>query len=358
MALRDFGQQKLVDPIVYYSNGSWSPSNQKQLSATNTKLAVMIQSPQAGTITDVGIALQGCTTSATVRVSLQTLTTDVPSGTYLGGSTYGTFTPALGPGYYNVTLPTSASGIAAGMKLAVVLEWDSTQGSLEWACGQASSSITYNVPYGFRYAGGWTNNYADKGLYCGHVKFQDGTFPRTGLLPFTAASSSTITVSSSTSPNEYGIQFTPQQALRVIGGWHFFTVPAGADYALKLYQGTTVLQSVTKSASAQAQPSAVAAMTELLFSPQVLAAGTTYTLAYTPSTTTAANVWTQSVYSPASVQALGLPAAWNVAGVSRAGGAWTLLGNTLVIMGVIFDQIDDGSGTPAGVGLSRVFGGF
>jgi hypothetical protein len=212
------------------------------LNDTSKKVAGVFQVPggaatrtltRAGCM--VGNAILG--TSPAYRISLQSLSSNVPSGTVLGGGTPASkvFTPTTANKALLHTLD-NAYVANAGDWIAVVVDYSSgTVDGSNHARFNYETSVAHDwghMPYGYDYQTSWT---------------------RRGLGPFALGTSTELwgnlvdaygdaTYSSSSSPNERGCAFTMpdwlDEAELEYFEWHPASVPSStAQWVITIYEG-------------------------------------------------------------------------------------------------------------------------
>ena len=296
--------------------------------------------PKTGTITKLGFLNgAGGNVTGTVEASLQTVSGSIPSGTNYGGSLPGTVTNPTENTAYEVTLATPASA-TKGNRVALKLRLSAlTSGILRV---QYVNQVPNNqLPY-------VVNSFDVKSSVrpAMWVVYDDGTV---GVIPgtFPLVATTTLAVSSSTTPDEVGNYFTSPVKLRAIGVAAMFQSlngPTSAD-AMKLYNAAgTVLATVTFDVGTVALSGASGYAHVLFSSPIDIEADTVYRLAFLPGATSR-DVRYLTVPSQA-LMINGWDVDWKY--TSRVdGGAWTETPGRALPFTLLVDAID----IPAAGGL-------
>lgn len=210
------------------------------IDAAGEKAAHVFEVPKSGTVSTVRVRVNAASDPQTLRVGLYTVDTDgLPTTTAYGGSVYGTATPTANS-ELAVTLGTAAT-MTRGDRVAVVVEFDSTVGSVNIG---RNGNITTLFPYTALYTGSWAKNAGGPIVTLG---YSDGSYPPIfGVLPsLSNYSSQTFNVDTS-GFDEYGFVWTAPFAGRLRGVvGPIATAAAGADFELIRYTGTTADETVT-----------------------------------------------------------------------------------------------------------------
>lgn len=212
------------------------------MSASAHKVAFLFQIPKSGTVAKIGFRTATVTTSDTLKVGLQTITTgNVPSGTQYGGSTPGTQAGLASNTGYTVSLAGNAS-VTQGDRVAVVVEFNSyVAGNLNIACIQ-NDAVGIGYPLCKLFSASWALQNRAPIFW---LEYDDGSYaPIKGIFPFSDFVSQ-VYVNSST-PDEYGIKFKMPikcrlRSVRFAGGLN-----ASGDVTVKVYDsdGSTVMASL------------------------------------------------------------------------------------------------------------------
>lgn len=199
------------------------------LNGTTTKNGYVTIFPYTGTINNVLIRTRTVTTSQTLKVSLQGVGTDgKPDGTILGvgNSAYGTQGSLVQATVYTIAL-TSALSVTRGDKVAVVVEWNSTAGSITMS--QGDGEVCNNF-YTCTYTGGaWTITASGEAPIIG-FEYTDG-FHGFTTYPFAAITGTAF--NNTSTPDEIGVLINNPTTIIACGA--FLYVNKGFDCTVKLY---------------------------------------------------------------------------------------------------------------------------
>jgi hypothetical protein len=300
------------------------------LDGATDALEYIIQAPAADTITHVGFRYGVRTgTPPTYRVSIQGVgTTGNPDGTIKGGGSpaSATFTPPASTAWNSTWQWVALSNSYAcsrGEALALVIDYSS--GSIDgsnfgsFTTAPSGNGARSAFPYAIENAAGVRARHVGQaawGMKSGTASYG---------VPFQAA-----TVTAFSTNTEYALQFTLPDAAggsyQVMGVRANITTPAAAkSFDLRLYEGTTLLQTATFDTDTLRANAFPGSLIELYFANTTLATltcGTTYYAAFAPtdaSNNIALLVWTAAAAQDAA--AWGGDGNWCLA--TRAGGAWT-----------------------------------
>lgn len=244
--------------------------------------------------------------------------------------------------------------VSLGEYIAAVLEYDGS-GRL----GADSVAISHILPSTGILADGpslFTASWATVGAFNGIVfECADGAVATLDPALPTSSSTATLSFNSGSAADEVALKFTPDFACRIDALWaSCFPTGIAADFDVVLYQGTTVLQTV--SVDANTAPNTSTPRTYILpIAETTLTAGVTYYVALKP--TTANNVTMRYVdVSSSAIRDL-LPGGAQCSYSTRAdAGAWSDTDTRYPYLGVRLSAIDNGAG---GGGLAaNPVGGF
>lgn len=353
MALADIGRlfypnfAPLIATTISTGFPLFSTSANYKLSAANTRLAMVFPAFRAGTVTHVAIRVRAATTPQALRVGLYAVDTEGdPTTTAYGGSAHGTIAVPAANTIHEVALGTPAT-LTAGDVVAVVVEWDATQGDVDLAA--YNSSAGRDRGYAARYAGtSWSPDYRDLWHL---LKFDDGAYASSAPMQDSTA---VRNVNSGTS--EYGLVLPIPFRCRAVGLYGFFAASAALAGSVvgRVYSGTTELASGTIDADAIFPAQGSGCSSWRLASPVTLDAGT-YHLGLT-STLSGGSL---TLYCPtvgANAHLDAFPAGRDCHQATRSGGAWTDVATEYTPIGLVIDQIDDGTGAGGGGIVGGVFG--
>jgi hypothetical protein len=346
MALASFARVLVPSPIATLSLSSFATGTNYGIDTSGQRYAWVFQVPFTGTITKLGIRIAACATPVTSRLGLYTIdTSGNPTTTLYGGSNYGTFTPAANT-YSEVTLGTSASATMSEW-VAMVLEFDSSTGNMQVSPSNGTSSA---IHFGYlnKFSGTWSK-LAFGQMICGHVYYSDGggTWPFSGMAPFTAATEGGNYNSTTGGADEYAIKMTFPTPDRIVGAWHNFAAGTAADYDIVLYNGTTAERTLSVDGAYVSTTTGFGERHYLFSSGYDVAAGTTLRMAIKPTTTNNVTYRRRTLFSADSVQSLGLPSG-TCESKRLDSGSWTDTTTLIPDIGFILDQFDNGAGAGGG----------
>lgn len=325
------------------------------MDATGERVGHIQQIYKAGNIAKILFYTGTVTTGDTIKASLQTvdMATGLPSGTVLttatGQKAYGTVAVADGDDnvWKTVTL-TEVAAVTQGQWIAVVLEW-SSYGSGNIRINNVTNASVYTSNYSHYCVtdvtaspGTWVKDVLYQCL-CHHLEYDDEAYyfnlnPQ--YMPGAAAGS----VSSSTNPDEVGNYFQIPAKMRAFGFWLY----GDFDYAVTLSlldASDTTLANVVF--DPDVRNAAAYGLHFILFDSDpaayyTLATGTWYRIIITPG----ADAVAPRLIDVASAAAMGgLDGGTTFYATSRVdGGSWTNLTTRRWGIGLMIDQIDDGTG--------------
>ena len=342
-------------PITYpflWSTGSGSISRSSvTFSATITRIMGILTVPKAGNIRKIGWGTRSAATPQSIDVRLETIgASGLPSGTLWGTNTTGTVaSPAANTNYW--TTMTADATVSAGDRVAVVIQWTSTTGSVQVErhvsgvieCDASNYVGTYT-------SGSWAKagNPPAFGL-----EYDDGTYGFANSFP--PCTSTTLALNTGTTPDEAGLYFQLPFKCRLRGVQLVKTFPASATFAMKFYDsdGSTVLTSTTGIDSDWAQADGF--FRHLFATSATIEANTNYRLTFLPETATSHSI---SYVDMATNTQLGCwPGGTNLYWTQRTdAGAWTETNTRQPLFWLLIDGIDYTAG-----GLLRhpgMMGGF
>jgi hypothetical protein len=345
MTLASFPISQMLDGIRL---ATASPST-SVLDAVGEKIAYIVPVPKTGNITTFDFRATN-TTDGDYTVELQTVNTitGMPTGDRYGGSSIETVTITVS-GKQRVTFGTPASA-TKGDVIAVVI----TQS------GTASNSFPrYNatiqqMPHALTDLSTGTWALAAAAVYMISFGYSDGSFPympmcygsNNGVLSYSYGSTST--------PDEYGVVFTPPGPLTLEGVWTYATFPAGQNVVFNLCSGLTNTTAVATLADLDGdlQLGAGAGWRKTMFNTPVnLTAGTVYILSASPSSTGSFVMRYWPFDSNAEMEAS--PGGKDVYQATRTdgGSTWTADTTKQLAMYPVFSAISDGAGGSGGGGV-------
>jgi len=315
------------------------------IDAAGEKLAIIFWVSEPGRISGLRFMLSLVTTGATLRISLQDVGSDGnPDGTM---DQSGTVSVADTDDFMPKSVVfDSPRHVKRGDLLACVIEFDSTVGNLAIQTGNVSSFVRHAAWAYVRhfFSSAWNNN---SGLPWLSLDLDGGGITKaTGLIPAPENTTTSISLSSSGTPDEAGNRFVLPYASVVSGIW--ITAgslgAAGATLEFRLYDSANnILASVNldRDALVSGQSQMIADLAAQLSLPAdfvgratVLPDATALTLAKI------------DLDSNARLAAFGLGAGtvqtyWTQ---RTDGGAWTDINTRRAEIGLVVTGVDDGSG--------------
>lgn len=331
MASSTEGKVGLYFPWQYISSATFTTY---ALDTAGERYACVFRVPKTGSLRYFRFRVGTVTTSATLRVGVYTvdLATGFPTTTLIPGSSPGTVTPTSF-GTWDVTLAADAA-VSAGDVVALVIEFDSTTGSM--LLGRYTTNMAF--PYVATYTGTWAKT---SGLPALIVGYADGTFPMVEGVHNPSFSSTTYG-SSSTPYDEYGVTWTPDAPVRLRGVMAYLALASTAtNYDVVLYQGATAL--ATKSADGHLTSLVTGTQHLVAFdTPIDLSAGQQYRLVVKAAVSSGVQLYWSGISSLAETEA------WNGSDYVMThrvdGGAWSDEATAVPWIAPIFDRIQDGTG--------------
>jgi len=297
--------------------------------------------------------LPGAITSAggsTMRLSLQNLdaaTGNPPRGDGTQDQTVDFLASApTASTWYQTAALSATRTVTHGEQLAVVLEFQTFLGSDAFNV----QNFTVGSVNGSSGLSHFTASWAAAAVVPNIIlEFDDGTFGTLGAQSMPAASLSTDSVNTGTTPDEIALQFTVPFSCKCDGAWlSMYPVGAGRNFDVVLYAGTSAL--VTVSVDAE-----TVAITQRLmifhFAEQTLSPGTTYYLALKPTTASNISLYGVTVSNANHFQAMAGGTTMSFAGRTDAG-AWSNTSTKRPFAGIIISALDDGvsTGSPGVIG--------
>ena len=350
-----------------WPNPYWYPLTalSTTLDATGERYGQVHQILHAGSIIKIHFYIGVVTAADTVKVSIYTVDMDtgLPTTTVwptsTGNKAYGTVAVS-GVGWQTVTL-TEAATVAQGDWIAVVFEWSSyDSGNLRFyhslpggsmqSLGNALCTIVTDIT---AKPGTWAK-YTYPGIMASQYEYSDGYHNNEvpTAMPCAAAYSLDID-NTGANPDEVGNYFQVPFKMRVCGLWIFCDMDYPVTLSLLDASNNVLANAVTDDdcrfattykvhhVPFDADPAAT----------YTLATGTWYRMLVTPGSDAV------KMYYFDTVSAAGMGAfegGTSYYATSRVdGGAWTNLTTRRWAMGLMIDQIDDGTGTGGGIWMPR-----
>lgn len=339
-----------------------SVSTKGVLDATGERLATIAPIFKAGNIRNVYIRTATVTEEDNLKVSLQGVDVNgLPDGTILGAGNAGYTTATLADTDDNVWIGPFQLGVdvavTRGQFISVVFEWSSySDGNLSLAYGQAVSYIynQYICTDITATPGTWIKE--TYGTFCVALQYDDGTF----AFPFCHPGQTAPNLSTSTTPDEIGNHFSLPFPARAVGIYGYFDADYDLTASLQNEAGTVLgnctFDDVIRYGTGvgyhvqyfDGDPASYVNLTK----------DTNYRVVLTP--TSASNSPVRKLDFPTSACRAAIPGAMNFQLTSRVdAGEWSQTDTEMIYLGILVDQIDDGSnagGGPMGI-ISPVISG-
>lgn len=311
----------------------------------------------AGNITKIQLYIRTHTSADTLKVSLQTvgMDTGLPSGTLLNANAYGTYLTS-GTGWIEITLA-GATAVTAGQWVALVIEWNSyVSGSLSFYSGillGGASYQPYTVTDVTASPGTWIKQTITTSSFyiCSAFEYSDGF--HNNALPQGQAFGSALSVSDATTPDEVGNYFQVPAKMRAYGFWIYGDFDNACTFYL-LGADDTILATTTYDPDVRGSVSY--AVHRILFDGAgvdnvTLNPGTWYRVVLTGGATANAIYYVGVPSASAMAVMDGGVLCYSTAATNRdAVDDWVQDAAKRYCIGILIDQIDDGSGGGAGGG--------
>lgn len=351
MALQDIRPMAYPDFRGGYLN---STDSGVIIDAADEGVACIFQAEADDTIAEVNFRIRVHTTGATLEVRLETVNASgQPSGTLLAAGASGTVT-TTGVGRENCVITTPPT-VSKGDFIALVIKQPAASpGNCQINCHTPQGTAN-SFPYVMTDLGGsgWVRN---NSFHAISATIEYGT---AGILPSVILGAhvgeSGLTINTGTTPDERGNKFVLPHAVRVTG----LTVRQGtvaADVVFTLYDSNdNELATLTVPQNNMRNANQVSA-TFLFDDTVTLVAGDTYRLTYKSADTNNVTMFGCTFDDAEDIG--GWVDRGYVQSTSRTDdGSWTDSETTLLWMGLLIDQIDDGEGGGAGSGAGHIIGG-
>lgn len=322
-----------------------APSYQANLlDAAAERFSAIFKVPKTGNVSHLHFRTGVVTASTTLDVRLETVdgSTGDPSGTLFGTNTNGSQASLASSTWYRVAL-TAAAAVTRGDFVALTIA-NSGSGNLN-IVSVNSNFVRAKFPYTDLFAGAgptWTKS--DTAPCCA-LEYDDGSFAISpGVVPVSNLAGEMI--ESDTTPDEIALKFRLPGPVRVSGCWLTANYGAAADFDLVLYDsdGTTALRTISLDATNKFG-AASGLQTYDFGASQALLANTYYRLALKPSSAVnAVTIDVLTVNSAGLMDCFGGGQDFHYS-VRTDAGAWSDTTTKRPFLGLIIDQIDDGTGS-------------
>ena len=300
-----------------------------------------------GTVTTGDAGMEWLLSTVTV-----TATPAIPSGTDIGGGspTLVAVNPSVSNTWYDAVF-TNAYSATKGELLAAIIRRPTTgafNGNFR-AFAQVDRGTIGGPLFAYGVANasaGWVASGVN--TPCIAINYGGTYYMIRGAWPMSAIT--TTVLNTGTTPDVAGAQWIPRFKCRVAGVW--IEVSTAGAYVVKFYDtdGVTVLASATTTTHERA-----AALVGAVFLPFDAAVtptvGSTYWIGMEPSSATSASIYDYTVNSAAIMAAtpLGADFCFSSAKDPSGTGSWTPVTTRKPLMGIAYDQLDDGASAGGGV---------
>lgn len=316
------------------------------IDAAGEKAAFLFQAPNTGTIDQLGWRTMTVTTGATVDVRLETVdaATGFPSGTLWATNTNGSQVVASTDDntWFNTSLTAGAS-VNKGQWLAMVIVNPASPGNMNIARVDELLVTSDISPFIAQYTTTWAKQVSYSPVCA--VRYSGGNYYAIeGMYPFSNLGS--LFFSNSSTPDEIGNIFQMPFPCRVTGFWKAGSTDGDMDVVLYDSNGSTPLLTLAVDKDIHTFTSNAVGVGR--FDSTVnLAKDTDYRIVLKPTTTTAVSLLGVSVPAVAMMDAL--CGGQKVHNTSRTdGGSWSQTTTDRMMIGILFDALDDGAGGGAG----------
>lgn len=314
------------------------------IDASGERVAYVFRVPKSGTLNKFEVFLRAVTNNPDngLRFSFQDVdSSGDPDGTQ---DQYRDITSALTAGWLAPGLMTSDGtdngtkrAVTAGQLLACVIEFVTFVASDSVGFGGISGYSTIFGMHNLHYvnersaAGVWTKSLTEGASFA--LTYSDGTY---GLIPwwFPATAFNTHTLNTGTTPDEAGMYFEVPMACTVNGAWVRMDLDGPAT--LKLYQGPTLLKSVSLYSSQRATTNGTPLWVP--FGSVDLQANVAYRVTVLPTSTTSLAIYSLDVNTNGLLASMDAVSTWYMTQRTDAG-AWTDTNTRRPIMGLSFTGI-------------------
>lgn len=359
-----------------------TPITQSTIDAADEGLALVCSAPKTGTISKIGFRVHWISTTCTLDIRLETVstTTGKPTGTLLATNTKGTKTLTQGVDhykYFEVTLDAGASVTLGDVISAVIKQPTSSPGSCEIAL-MTDGLVFGDYPYSLiNQAVSPTINWVGTD-YLHHpmvtLGFNDGSWLLPPGVPFTEATYPWwLDFHSNSTPDTAGLRFKLPAKCRVVGFYQHCKCPN--DFTVRLVtsdyhqaNGTGIIASISHDKD-RFTPAGQDKRRSLFPLPSCeLDADTWYRLIIEPTGTSNFEL-IRNVYPSADIMGAAWPGGLNchftTAKDPTGDGSWTNYNNSTdgfraPWMGLIIDAVDvpEGGGATASFGFQDLSGGL
>lgn len=344
-----------IPGLAFTTGGTPTITTEVTLDAAGEYIAYVFSAKEAMTISHVGFRAGTAAGSPTIEVRIETVdtSTGLPSGTLWAANTNGT-TGTVSSNTTVLQSLTASASVAAGQIFCVKIAYASGTSQQIQRINNYSTIFNPSVPYKVTNTGtptkGTLGNTDGGMIAVGSSATAFYLLP--GMVPINSYSGGTF---NNTNSAKRGLRFTPAFNCRAIG-IRWYEAASVGDCNIVIYDdaGTELSSSSTAFDGDIVSGSSVL---HLYFdNPVTLAAGSTYRAVIEPSSATNVNVGTFTLASANYRSAF--PGGATGHYTTFASAVWTdTATDTLPLLDVIIDQVDNGAGSGGGGGGQRVISG-
>jgi hypothetical protein len=325
------------------------------IDAAGEKTGIVFQVPRTGNIRYVSfvVATVGSAPTGVHDVRLETVdaATGLATGTLVGTNTNNTQLLNT-TGWKTVQLTADASVTEGQMVALMVVAPGANFGAIR--TGSFTNFEGAQVPYSLLAPAGGTRSQIGAPMA---VEYDDATIPVLQT-SWPASSITAQTYQSGTNPNRRGIIFSVPFACRLSGC--VASLNATGDFNVVFYATDGVTATTVATSDKDVRAGVVGKNTIDFTTKPTLVANTPYRLVFVPTTATTMTLYTMTL--SASKYLAGFPGGTaiyqtTVNGAPAAEGDWTQTDTSRPLIGLMFDQVDDGTGAPGGSEVAYTFVG-
>lgn len=323
------------------------------LDAAGEYSAMVFNAKQAMAITHVGFYVQGAVGSPTAEVRIETLTSGNPSGTLFATNTNGTSGTLTASTWALVAL-TATANITAGQDFAVLVQYASGTSTTLSSLTASTFGLISAFPYRVTNTTGSAVKSNGQNLQIALGSSTTTFYPLTSCYPVLSSGGGTF---NNTNGAVRAARFQVPFTCRAIG-MRVFLGPSVGNFNIVLFDDAGSELSSSSTAKVGANLKGSGETVESFFdNPVTLAIGTWYRAGLEPSSATNSQI--NFVVLPSADYRSAMPGGTNYHYATRASGVWTdTATDTVPLIDIIIDQLDNGATTGGGVSRSRAFGGF
>jgi hypothetical protein len=318
--------------------------SQLVIDAADEKAANVFEAPLTGSITDIAFRLRTVTTGATLDIRLEGVdSSGNPSGTLQATNTNASCVVADADDntWKTVTL-TAAASVTQGDELSVVVANPSSSfGNMQISSGVASTVSSERFPYGVHFTSSWAKQSFN--IHFAVKYATTGWIDVPGVVPFVRA---THTFNSSSNPLKRGIHVSHPTPARVVGWYAILAGTTAATYDVELLSADGSTQHLVKTYDADVIGSNTGGFVYKMFGGSyAITKDIFYKLSFVPN---ASNLILYEMQASSAALLASLPGGANCYSTRFGSSTWTNDTDRRICAGLIFDQLDDGSGGGGG----------